>query len=178
MDHLKSRYASNLWSVLKAIPVSTFIFEDGKLVLKESELSVYLYLCLLANKQRSNCEVSVTIAELEERTGYGHAQVERGLKRLREKKFIGQTEVDIRDKTGRFSRSEYVMTHPKSGKSLSQQKSDNRRQDTALGAALFYEKQPYFQAPEHVTEMLGRLRGTPLAAYVARLTTCEPAWEA
>jgi hypothetical protein len=170
MNQLKPRFASNLWCVLKTMPVPTFIFEEGKLVLKECELSLYLYLCLLANKQHSNCEVSVTIAELVERTRYGHAQVERGLKGLREKKFIGQREMNIRHKTGQFSGSEYVMTHPKKrGKALSQQKSDDRRNDTALGSALFYEKQAYFQAPEHLGEMLGRLRGTALVAYVAAL---------
>jgi len=159
----RSKRQDSLWKHVPSIAIPQFVFRDGSLQLTPSELAVYVCICNLAERPRSNGEFSISVDELSTLTGYERRQVERALAGLCEKKFIGTMEEDVRDDKGDFAPAPRTVTSPNlDGASISEAPHADRRQNSSLSSLLFSTRESYFSAPENIVEILANLKGTPL----------------
>jgi hypothetical protein len=173
---MRPRFTDTLWLVVKTTPVPAFIFKSKRLILSPSELAIYLEFCRLADKPHSNCTLKTSEAQLSELTTYSSRQVSRAVRGLC---VHGLIDREGEKNGGRSSLTKYVMCNPANhGQPLLARgpsaldrlcEGHDRRGDRSLRAVLYGNAEPYFRAPKSLTAMLGPLRGSPLAAYVAVL---------
>ena len=165
-------FKSELWgNSVEVTPLPAFIFTDDRMpALTVAEFCVYVVCCDAGKKAVNNCKFTLSISEIQTRTGYSRkAAVTEALRGLREKEFIrpyGQRQ--------HRKPQSYELLNPATGESLASLHKDQRKW-VSLRGALVRDGLRYFWIP---TEAVKRLPELPKRVFavllgVARLAALQ-----
>lgn len=165
-------FSSELWgSTVDVTPLPAFIFTDDRMpALTAAEFCVFVVCCDAAKKTVNNCKFSLSVAEIQERTGYSKkAAVTEALKGLREKDFIRPCGHRQHRKP-----QTYELLNPATGESLASQY-ENQRRWVSLRGALVRDGLRYFWIPTDAVKRLPQLskRVFTVLLGVARLAALQ-----
>jgi hypothetical protein len=156
-------FHSQLWGNVEVTPLPAFVFtDDATTALTPAELCVYAVCCDAAKKSRQNCRFTLTVREIQNRTGYKEKKsVSAALRSLREKGFIRP----LGERQHRKPQS-YELCNPAAGEGLSSLHTDPKKW-LSLRGALQRDGLVYFWLPSEAVAKLSGLSPSVFAVLLA-----------